>query len=523
MGRFYLLIKKYHKWLGVILAIFFMFFALSGIVMNHRGFFSRFDVKRNWLPKEYRYSNWNNAAIRGIKEIGKDSLLAYGNIGIWLTDSDLSSFSDFNMGFAKGIDNRKISDLHKTQSGDLFAASLFGLFRMSSQTDAWQKVQLPIDEQRIVAIEEMGDSLLIVSRSNILLGLGKENYKEFSILPLSGPDGAENRVSLFRTIWTIHSGEIWGNAGRIIVDIGGVAMILLSFTGLFYFFAPKVLRRIKSRVKLTSKIKRANRWSFKWHLKVGIVVSVLLLVVTTTGMFLRPPLLIPIASKTVRPIKGSRLDSPNYWNDKLRDLIYDSNREVFLLATSDGIYFTPANFSEPPFRVPLQPPVSVMGINLFWPEDDGGFAVGSFSGLYKWNPYDNRLWDYLSGEEVKAISGLSSPFGSQAIAGGAILPSGQKIIFDYNSGAFSADSQFAIPPMPSEIIEQSGMSLWNLALEVHTWRILGFLISDFYILIVPLAGILGVIIVITGMLMWLVRYRAKKKTKVEFKNKAKRK
>lgn len=511
MSRFYKLIKKYHKWLGATLAVFFMFFALSGIIMNHRGLFSHFDVSRNWLPKEYRYNNWNNAAIRGINEIGKDSLLAYGNIGIWLTNNDLSKFTDFNKGFSKGIDNRKVSDLRKTQSGELFAATQFGLFRLSNQNNAWQKVQLPIEEERIVALEELGDSLLVISRSYILLGYGKENFKEFSIIRLNGPNGAENRVSLFRTIWTIHSGEIWGNAGRFIVDIGGIAMILLSLTGLFYFFAPKVLRRIKSKINLKSKIKRANRWSFKWHLKVGIVASVLLLVVTLTGMFLRPPLLIPIASKTVKPIRGSILDSENYWNDKLRDLIYDSDRKVFLLATSDGIYFTPADFSEPPFRALLQPQVSVMGINIFWPEGDGNFAVASFSGLYKWNPYENGLWDYLTGEETRPESGLNSPIGNLAIAGGAILPNGQKIFFDYNTGAFSTDSQLTIPTMPSTILEKSGMSLWNLALEVHTWRILGFIISDFYILIVPIAGILGVIIVISGSLMWLIRYRSQKR------------
>ena len=513
MGRFYKIIKKYHKWLGVILAIFFMFFAFSGIIMNHRGFFSRFDVSRSWLPKEYRYSNWNNAAIRGVKQIGEDSLLAYGNIGVWLTDTNLSKFSDFNKGFPKGIDNRKISDLHKTQSGDLFAATLFGLYRLSTQSNVWQKVQLPIDEERIVALEGVGDSLLVVSRSSILLGLQKGNFKEFSIVPLNGPNGAENRISLFRTIWTIHSGEIWGNAGRIIVDIGGIAMFLLSLTGLFYFFAPRVLRRIKTKPNLKSRIKRGNRWSFKWHLKVGIVVSVLLLVVTVTGTFLRPPLLIPIASKTVKPIKGSRLDSPNFWSDKLRDLVYDSNRKLFLLATSDGIFFTPVNFAEPPFRVPLQPPVSVMGINLFWPENDGSFAVASFSGLYKWNPFENGLWDYLSNKETEPVSTLSSPFGNLAIAGGAILPNGEKIFFDYNTGAFSTNSQFIIPDMPTEIIEKSGMSLWNLALEVHTWRILGFIISDFYILIVPLAGLLGVIIIITGSLMWLIRYSSKRRRK----------
>ncbi|HDP55264.1 MAG TPA: hypothetical protein ENN24_06255 [Bacteroidetes bacterium] len=80
MSQFYKFLKKYHKWLGVTLAIFFMLFALSGIVMNHRGFFSKIDIKRSWLPKEYRYTNWNNAAIRGAKQCKTDSVLVYGNI-----------------------------------------------------------------------------------------------------------------------------------------------------------------------------------------------------------------------------------------------------------------------------------------------------------------------------------------------------------------------------------------------------------------------------------------------------------
>lgn len=507
MNRLYNAFKKFHKWLGVILAIFFILFALSGIVMNHRGFFSRFDVNRNWLPKEYRFSNWNNAAVRGAYSVGHDSLLIYGNIGVWLTNSSFSYFNDFNQGFPKGIDNRKVSDIIKTSKGDLFAATLFGLFHRSANDTQWNSVNLPVDEKRIVALEQRGDSLIVVSRSYVMVGYGSEGFKTFSAVYLGWPEGASKRVNLFKTIWLIHSGEIWGLAGKLIVDISGLAMILLSFTGLFYFFAPKMLKRLKPQSKIKSQVKKANRWSYKWHLKVGIIIALLLFIVTVTGMFLRPPLLIPIAKKTVNPIKGSKLDSPNFWNDKLRDIIYDKELETFLLATSDGIYLVPTDFSYSPIKSPFQPPVSVMGINVFWKEDDGNFAVGSFSGLFRWNPINNHLEDYLTQEKVERFSGLRSPFGLKPIAGGIQLDENDKVFFDYNTGAFSPNAELIFPPMPKEIIVNSGMSLWNLALEVHTWRIIGFVIGDFYILVVPLAGILGTIIVITGSVMWIIRYR----------------
>jgi hypothetical protein len=510
MSQFYALLKKYHKWLGLVLAVFFIMFALSGIVMNHRGFFSRFDVKRNWLPKEYRYSNWNNAAIRGATSISSDSLLVYGNVGIWITDNSLSTFSDFNKGFPKGIDNRKISDLILTSNGNLFAATLFGLYRLHEKDKQWTKVDLPIKENRIVALEQKGDSLIVLSRSYVLFANKSDDYHTFSSINISAPQGAEKRVTLFKTIWVIHSGEIYGLAGKIIVDIGGIAMILLSITGLIYFFAPKLLKKIKSRINLKSRVKSVNRWSYKWHLKVGIIVAFLLLIVSITGMFLRPPLLIPIASKTVKPIKGSHLDNSNYWHDKLRDIIYDPYRNIFLLSTSDGFYFLPNKLAHQPIIWPMQPPVSIMGINVLWQENDGSYTVGSFSGLYKWNPFQNVLSDYLTGNSISAQSGIRSPFGNQPIAGGIIMPNGHKLFFDYNLGAFSPDRDLSIPQMTQEIVDKSGMSLWNLALEIHTWRILNFMIGMFYILVVPIAGIVGLIIVVTGTLMWFIKNKNRK-------------
>ena len=99
---------KYHKWLGVIFAMIILSYVFSGIILNHRGGLSFIDVDRKLLPKEYRYQNWNNAAVKSTLKISSDSILVYGNIGIWLTDSSFTDFNDFSAGVPKGIDNRKI-------------------------------------------------------------------------------------------------------------------------------------------------------------------------------------------------------------------------------------------------------------------------------------------------------------------------------------------------------------------------------------------------------------------------------
>ena len=121
--------KKYHKWLGIILTIFILFFSISGIILNHRGLISVIDVNRKYLPKEYHYKNWNNAAVKGTEKINNDSILIYGNIGIWLTDSLFCRFSSFSSGFPKGIDNKKICKIYENSRGDLFTGTFFGLFQ----------------------------------------------------------------------------------------------------------------------------------------------------------------------------------------------------------------------------------------------------------------------------------------------------------------------------------------------------------------------------------------------------------
>jgi len=179
-------LKKYHKWLGIIISIFLIVFSISGIILNHRDLLSHFDINRNILPLEYHYHNWNNASIRGSIKTEDNRIFLYGNIGIWQTDSLFSTFSDFNKGFPKGIDHRKISKLIQYKN-KLFAATLFGLYRFDNSNKLWTKVPLPFSghNQRLCDFALKNDSLLILSRSELLIS---NNGKDFIIRQLPAPE-----------------------------------------------------------------------------------------------------------------------------------------------------------------------------------------------------------------------------------------------------------------------------------------------------------------------------------------------
>ncbi|MCF8366091.1 MAG: PepSY domain-containing protein, partial [Bacteroidales bacterium] len=83
-------------------------------------------------------------------------------------------------------------------------------------------------------------------------------------------------------------------------------------------------------------------------------------------------------------------------------------------------------------------------------------------------------------------------------------------LFDYGRGAFPFLEQGKFPEMPQTVIRQSPISLWNTALEFHTARIYAALTGDFYILIIPLAGLSILFIIISGLWMYWSGFRKKR-------------
>lgn len=490
--------KKYHKWISIVLTVFIILFALSGIVLNHRQLFSGIDVNRDYLPSDYSYNNWNNAGVAGTEKIGVDSILIYGNIGIWLTNTLANDFTDFNNGFPDGIDNRKISKVLYSKRFGLFAGTYFGLFKYNESDKLWQKITLPLHKERIVDISQKGDTLFVLSRSFLLTSI---NGSTFTKHTLPQPEDYDNKAGLFKTLWVIHSGEIYGLPGMLLVDAIGIIFIFLSITGIIYWLIPFSSKRRKKKNKSNITNQKVRRFSLKWHNKIGWITLILLIITTATGMFLRPPLLAAIAYAKVDKIPFTELDSPNPWFDKLRRIMYFEESNIYLIATLDGIYYSDDNFKSKLKRVYGQPPISVMGVTSFEKVDPNTILVGSFKGLFLWNIATGYKQDYITKSPIKIKERGGPPLGDFLITGYSNHFKDRELFFDFNSGGWDMNTGKAFNEMPIKILEQP-MSLWNVALEVHTARMYKFMFGNFYILFIPLAGILILFILISGFIVW---------------------
>lgn len=242
----------------------------------------------------------------------------------------------------------------------------------------------------------------------------------------------------------------------------GVAVIImiLCISGVLFWLLSKVIRRIREKSRNVSVYTLLLKRTLNWHDTVGRYTFLLLMWITFTGWCLRPPVLIALAYGKVPPVLGTMLDEKNAWNDKLRMMRYDRECGDWLLSTSEGFYSL-SSLNAVPVKEEKTPPVSVMGLNVWQKDSDKRWMAGSFSGMFVWDRINGKIFDFFTGYEVHEVSG--PPFGKQAISGCISDMKSEPIIIDYEKGTASV-------PMPEEFSELP-MSLWNLALEIHTGRI----------------------------------------------------
>lgn len=503
--------KKVHKYLGIPLCFFLFFAALSGILLNHRDLLQSVDIPRSALPRSYQFVGWNNGAVRGV--LRSDSLAyIYGSAGVWVTDSSLRrEAKPMTSGFVSGADEAKIMSMARDSAGGVWVASQYRLYKLTPEGTRWVEQPLPSSVHgRLADLQISGDSVLLLSRS--LLYRRSLASPEWTTYELKKPEGYTGKILLFQIVWALHSGEYFGLVGRIIVDLLGLLVMILSLTGIFYTFlrhrleAKKGQERTKKEEDRKHRLSKKLSFNFKWHKTVGRKTFYAVLFVFVTGWVLRPPLMLPLVFTKAQPNRFSSLYSDNPWFDRLRAIRQDKHEGGWLLSTSEG-FFKLKDFSSQPEPWELQPQVSPMGINGFAQRADGSWLVGSFTGLFEVHPEQaEAIRNYFTGESVGEVT-MGPPVGSFTVSG---LLAGdnpkEDLVFLYDRGVVGRTDipgeeakPFPFAPQP-EALNDSPYSLWQAALELHAGRLYQpFLGTWGTALFIFFLGLSSVIVLITGL------------------------
>lgn len=546
--------EKYHRWLGLVLSVFMLVFCVSGIILNHREVFSGCEVSRKWLPASYHIKNFNNGVVKGtvvkksaahsLSSENCDSVLAYGCAGVFLTDSRLSTWQDFNAGLPESIDERNVRHVVKAKDGSLWCAALRDVYRYDENSHRWKKVELPGNEERIMDVALAKDSMTVVAltRSRVftivpfvqygeIVKIGKsssETYRvESKIIP--APKKYEPKTTLFKLVWHLHSGEFFGLPGKLVVDAIALVLIVLSITGILLFILPYGIRRAK-KLAAKARMKRLGKqfaWNMKWHNKIGYVTIVLTLWIAITGMCLRPPLMVPLVLSKLPQAVG---EDGNVWQDKLRAIRWDAVQGDWLVSTSEGFLRVDEDFSQVP-KMLLDdecPKLSPMGVTVWESDGKGGWIVGSFRGIYRWNPVNhslNQILDYFTGKPSEETSMI--PISDNLVCGySEDFLGGKPLVFDFAKGVEDAKGQAVAlcndepktsrneESMSDLICETAPMSLWNVALELHVGRCYSPFLGPLSDLFVFLSGLLITLVLLSG---YIISHRRRKKAQARLK------
>lgn len=546
--------KKYHRWLGLVLSVFMLVFCVSGIILNHREVFSGCEVSRKWLPASYYIKNFNNGVVKGtvvkksaahsLSSENCDSVLAYGCAGVFLTDSRLSTWQDFNAGLPESIDERNVRHVVKAKDGSLWCAALRDVYRYDENSHRWKKVELPGNEERIMDVALAKDSMTVVAltRSRVftivpfvqygeIVKIGKSSsatYRvESKIIP--APKKYEPKTTLFKLVWHLHSGEFFGLPGKLVVDAIALVLIVLSITGILLFILPYGIRRAK-KLAAKARMKRLGKqfaWNMKWHNKIGYVTIVLTLWIAITGMCLRPPLMVPLVLSKLPQAVG---EDGNVWQDKLRAIRWDAVQGDWLVSTSEGFLRVDEDFSQAPKMLPDDecPKLSPMGVTVWESDGKGGWIVGSFRGIYRWNPVNhslNQILDYFTGKPSEETSMI--PISDNLVCGySEDFLGGKPLVFDFAKGVEDAKGQAVAlcndepkksrneESMSDLICETAPMSLWNVALELHIGRCYSPFLGPLSDLFVFLSGLLITLVLLSG---YIISHRRRKKAQARLK------
>lgn len=544
--KYYFTWKKYHRWLGLVLSVFMLVFCVSGIILNHREVFSGCEVSRKWLPASYHIKNFNNGVVKGtvvkksaahsLSSENCDSVLAYGCAGVFLTDSRLSTWQDFNAGLPESIDERNVRHVVKAKDGSLWCAALRDVYRYDENSHRWKKVELPGNEERIMDVALAKDSMTVVAltRSRVftivpfvqygeIVKIGKsssETYRvESKIIP--APKKYEPKTTLFKLVWHLHSGEFFGLPGKLVVDAIALVLIVLSITGILLFILPYGIRRAK-KLAAKARMKRLGKqfaWNMKWHNKIGYVTIVLTLWIAITGMCLRPPLMVPLVLSKLPQAVG---EDGNVWQDKLRAIRWDAVQGDWLVSTSKGFLRVDEDFSQAPKMLPDDecPKLSPMGVTVWESDGKGGWIVGSFRGIYRWNPVNHKsqILDYFTNEPCVETSMI--PISDNLICGySEDLFDREPMVFDFAKGVEDAKGQVINildekDAMSDLICETAPMSLWNVALELHVGRCYSPFLGPLSDLFVFLSGLLITLVLLSG---YIISHRRRKKAQARLK------
>lgn len=505
--------KWIHKYFGLVLLIFLSYMSISGVLLNHPIALRNLSVSSYLVPEYYHPDNWNRSTLKSALFIGenKDSVLVFGKQGVYLSVNDTKSFAPAMDGeYPKAPWKRRTNHVvMDTVNKRFLAVSNGGLFECGVRDLEWKNIKIEGERDPIEKILQLPEKTVLFTKSCLYIAKNSDRYSFEKVIPKRDKD--VETVSLIHLFFKLHDGSIWGMPGKIVWDIAGLILFFLCVSAFYIWYYPKKWKaRYKKKSKLVSgSEKKARLFFYKYHKKLGWYFAIPLLIITFTGMFMRPPLIVALAKGKIDMKFYPAPANSNPWYGKIRNALYDSQNNRIVMDCKDGVWIADVEkemvFSKK--KLPLR--IFAMGATVFEEKEMGKWLIGSFGGLQEYDVKTNTARVIVGRKK-----GSTARPAKTMVTGYFECPDGKEYVLGHRKGlcditAKPIRDEFV---MPQCIKENYRMPLWNYLFELHNARIFRSLLGGIYILIIPLFGLLGLLLLISGIFdYWFVRLKNRKR------------
>lgn len=484
--------KKVHCYLGLFLSLFLVWMSVSGILLNHPDLISRVSMPLKAMPGFYEYKNWNRYSFRDavFSKKNADRVFVCGKQGVWQSLDNGRTFSAMDNGFPEPAWQKDTFCLLPTENGDfLYAGTRTGLYVCKLATSSWSRVK-GVPDIKIISLFQNGDKAYAFTSSGCFSGEIEQDAFSPVLLPLPGNMPAD--LSISRFLLSLHDGSILGLPGKLGVDLLAAVLIFFCLSGIYLWVVSRNLKRFKGR----KKVFKAFRFCHKYHLKFGIWCALFLIVITATGFLLKPPFRMLIYKNFGAKISIADKTMENPWKDQIFKVVFLPEQKSILMSTRQGFYMAPVNLDAPFKKQVIPVKISGMGTTVLKLVSGHHLLTGSFSGLFS--------VDLETKELTRGFTGAQPGRKHRSMICGALVKDGRLIGYaGYRKGFIKVAANDSISlSMPDALTEKAKISLWYGLFELHNTRLFTFLTHTNTWLIIPIAGILTLIILLSGCFDW---------------------
>ncbi len=503
LKRFFRTSRWLHKYVGLLLIVYGVLMGVSGILVNHPEWISGLSMPRWLVPEQYQPKGFDRGTLGELIFLEGQAEVAYlaGTEGVWQTADGGLTFEPMLDGFPEAPAGRVTHDLLLQQqgAGKLWAGTDAGLYVCDLELGRWSHV--PLGEQRhsVRSILDVRGELVAFTPSSIWRAADAGDFQRLHSVRQVEPGGQGERIALIRLFFELHSGAILGLLGQLLFDMVGLAIIFISISAFYIWYYPW-RRRAGPR---GTEGRGLFKLLFRYHLKIGIWITPIALLMAGTGFFMRPPLLVLPATTHIPTAAYPGLAPTQEWTERIHRAVHDAARSRILVEAQDGFWAVPDDDLEAPFEaVDLPLPIHVMGSTVL-DVHGAGLIVGSFSGGYKWSE-DGSVHDLATGQIATDISTMR--LAEHTVTGIFSTPTGERFLSTFHTGIVPLDGAQANGRfrMPVQMSERYRMSLWNGMFELHNGRFFRDWIGKLYMLVPILGSLLFGLLTLTGLYDWLM-------------------